>query len=173
LFLKTLYTEWRLLFYAVILFILAQTFFVYKGIENIPFFLYYMYGQTHPKKDSINIVLIKTKEGYFNPKKLSGREQEMLLNSVDYYVSLKKRGDGNKINIANRFSSISTRNYFEKMLCNDSAALKKFPQWWLSYYTQVVNPLGDSVTIVKSTVSTTYPYSKSSTDSVIFSLKVN
>jgi hypothetical protein len=146
---------------------------MYKGIQNIPFFLYYMYGQAHPKKDSINVVLIKTKDGYFNTKKLSGREQEILLNSVDFYVSLKNTGDGNKINIANRFSSVSTQKYFEKMLCNDSAALDKFPEWWLSYYKQVANPTADSVTVVKSSVSTSFPYKKSVTDSIIFSLKIN
>ncbi len=132
-----------------------------------------MYGQAHPKKDSINVVLLKTKNGYYNTKQLSGREQEMLVNPIGLYISLKNTGDGNKININNRFSSTTTKNYLYKMLCNDSEAVQQFPQWWLSYYKQIAKPKEDSVTVVKSSVSTTYPYLKSTNDSIIFSLKVN
>ncbi len=172
-FLQKIYKEWRLLFWAVLFFIAAQCFFMYKGISTIPFFLYYMYGQKHPKKQSIDVILLKTPTGYFNTNKLSGREQEMLLNPIDLYISLKTKGDGNTFNINHRFSSTSINNYFKKMLCNDSLSIEQFPTWWATYYKAVAKPLHDSVTVVKSSVSTTYPYLKLDKDSVIFKVKIN
>lgn len=144
---------------------------MYKGISNIPFFLYYMYGQNHPKKDSIDVILIKTPTGYYNTKNLSGREEELLLKTVDFYIKLKKGGDFNLLNIKNRFTSPQIKHFFEKAIGNDTISVKQFPAWWASYYKQIALPNQDSVTLVKSSISTTFPYLKSKTDSVIFTVK--
>jgi hypothetical protein len=173
LFLKRLYNEWRLLFWVVIFFAVGQASFMYKGIKNIPFFLYFMYGQKHPKQDNIDVLLIKTNNAYFNHQRLSGREQELLLNTINIYNNIKTKGDGTFINIDNRFSNANTKAYLHKMLCNDSVALQQFPNWWAGYFKQVSNIKNDSVTVVKSSVSTTYPYTKSPIDSIIFTVKIN
>jgi hypothetical protein len=173
LFLQQLYKEWRLLFWIVIAFIIGQCYFTYKGVKNVPFFLYYMYGQKHPKQQSIDVLLIKTSQGYYNHQQLSGREQELLLNTVNLYTNLKTKGDGTVINIDNRFINPDVKQYLYKMMCNDSTALQQFPQWWGNYFKQVSHISNDSVSVVKSIVSTTYPYTKLPTDSVIFSIKIN
>lgn len=131
-----------------------------------------MYGQNHPKKDSIDVILIKTPTGYYNTKKLSGREEELLLKTVEFYTKLRKGGDFNLLNINNRFSSVNVKHFFENAIGNDTTAVQQFPKWWVSYYKQIALPKEDSVTLVKSSVSTTFPYSKSLTDSVIFTVKI-
>ncbi|MBP6432688.1 MAG: hypothetical protein KA319_13060 [Ferruginibacter sp.] len=132
-----------------------------------------MYGQKHPKQKSIDVILIKTSQGYYNHQQLSCREQELLLNYISPYISLKIKGDGTFININNRFSNPALKQYLFKMLCNDSFALQQYPQWWGSYFKQVSHISNDSVSIVKSSVSTIYPYAKLPTDSVVFSIKIN
>lgn len=163
------------MFWVVMIFIPAQAFFMAKGIENIPFFLYHMYGQKHPPRDSIGVYLIKTSAGYYNHKKLSNREQEILMNAVSYYVNLKKAGDGINGSIQKRFGKIvsgSTYEYLQKHLANDSTAMAKFPQWWGRYFKSVSNNDEDSVSVVKAYVYSKPPYNKSLTDSLIFTIKL-
>ncbi|HQY11218.1 MAG TPA: hypothetical protein PK133_03365 [Ferruginibacter sp.] len=174
-FLKRLYNEWRSLFWALLLFMAAQLFFMAKGIENIPFFLYHMYGQVHPRKDSTAVYLVKTKEGYFNHKKLSSREQEMLLNPVIYYANLKKDGDGTVETVENRFGSVAgaqTMAYLQKQLGNDSLSLTRFPGWWGNYFRLVSKDAFDSVSVVRSYVYSKAPYHKAAADSLSFTVKL-
>ena len=146
-----------------------------KGIENIPFFLYYMYGQKHPAKDSTAVYLIKTADGYFDHKVLSNREQEILMNPVLYYSNLKQNGDGSFQNVKNRFGRIAgeaTIAYLEKQLCNDQSSIQRFPGWWGRYFSSITGNKYDSVSVVKSYVSSQPPYQKRETDSLIFTVKL-
>ncbi|MBK7434979.1 MAG: hypothetical protein IPI66_14555 [Chitinophagaceae bacterium] len=93
-FLKRLYTGWRPLFWLLLLLLLAQSFFMYKGIQNLPFFLYHMYSKEHRPQDSIPVYLLKTPYGYLDHKQLSNREEELFLNTVAYYQNLQRDGDG-------------------------------------------------------------------------------
>ena len=47
-------------------------------------------GKSTPKK-SIDVILLKTPTGYFNTNKLSGREQEMLLNYSTCFCNYKRK----------------------------------------------------------------------------------
>ncbi len=146
-----------------------------KAIENIPFFLYHMYSQEHRSKDSTPVYLIKTPLGYFNHKKLSAREQEVLTNSVSYYVNLKHDGDGINESIKKRFGKFVTGSgytYLEKHLSNDSSSMAKFPEWWGKYFRSVTKDDLDSVSVVKSYVYSVSPYNKAATDSLIFTIKL-
>ena len=174
--LKKIYTQWPLAFWAVLLFIVAQVFFMAKGIENVPFFLYHMYGQKHPPRDSIGIYLVKTTDGYFNHKKLSNREQEILMNSVSYYVNLRYAGhDGINESIKKRFEKILSGTgyeYLQKHLANDSVAIRNFPQWWSRYFSSVSNTHAGQVSVIKTYVYSKPPYHKSGTDSLIFTINL-
>ena len=90
-FLKRVYAEWRLLFWCLLLLMTAQFFFMAKGIENVPFFLYHMFSKDHQPVDSTAVYLVKTRDGYLNHKQLSNREDEMLMNSAAYYYRLKQK----------------------------------------------------------------------------------
>lgn len=155
--------------------IAAQLFFMGKTIENVPFFLYYMYGQPHPPKDSSVVYLIKTEEGYFNHKKLSSREQEMLMNPVIYYENLVKNGDGTFSNVEKRFTrwvDSSKIKYLNQQLANEPVSVATFPAWWGRYFKSVSETTCESVSVVKSFVYAKPPYHKAAHDSIIFSLKL-
>ena len=163
------------MFWAVVLFMTAQVFFMAKAIENIPFFLYHMYSKQHQPMDSIGVYLVKTPQGYFNHKQLSNREEEILMNSVSYYVNLKQRGDGIIQSIDKRFKRIvppAVFNYFIEHLYNDSTALERFPQWWASYFRSVAGDGNDSVSVIRSYVYPKEPYAKSIHDSLVFTVKI-
>jgi hypothetical protein len=164
-----------MLFWLVLVFLFAQAFFMAKGIENVPFFLYYMYGKKHPPRDSIGVYLIKTPQGYFNHKKLSNREQEILTNTVSYYVNLRRDGDGIGESVKKRFQKWVSASNYEYMLThlkNDSSSLASFPQWWGRYFQSVTNSGYDSVHVVKTYVYSKPPYHKFETDSLIFTVKL-
>ena len=175
-FVTRVYKEWRLLFWALVLFMAAQAFFMARGIENVPFFLYHMYSKDHRPTDSIGVYLIKGPYGlYLNHKQLSNREEEMLMNAIDYYVKLKQSGKNINETIEKRFrgrTSVAVYDYLQKQLTNDDAALTAFPQWWANYLHSVINNDAYYVSVVKSYVYALPPYNKSISDSLIFTVNL-
>jgi hypothetical protein len=163
------------LFWILVLFMAGQLFFMAKAIENVPFFLYHMYSRDQHGVDSTAVYLVKTPDGYFNHEKLSNREEEMLMNSVSYYVKLKQNGDGINESVKKRFGNIIKGTGYDNLLqqlSNDSSSLSRFPQWWSKYFQAVSKNKYDSVAVIKSYVYSGWPYHKSATDSLIFTVKL-
>ena len=157
----------------IVLFITAQFFFMYKGIQNIPFFLYHMYATPHFKQDSIRVVLIKTNKGYFNTFTISNRQAELLTNNIGYYLTLKNNQFKDPLNttvekrFSNRFSTAKFK-HLQQSIVNDSAAIARFPVWWQHYFESVNIEPYDSVSIVLSYVRYSPSFLKLQVDSVIF-----
>lgn len=174
-FFNRIYREWRPFFWLLLLLLAAQAFFMAKGIQNLPFILYNMYSRDHPPKDSIAVYLVKTPEGYFNHKQLSGREQEMLMNSIGYYDNLRRDGDGTEQSVTGRFKGRLPEwfcSYAVNTLCNGTVRMDRFPAWWGRYFRELEGDRFDSVTVVKSYVYRQAPFRKSATDSVLFTVKL-
>lgn len=172
-FITKVFNQWKAFFWVIIIACFAQFFFMAKGIENIPFFLYHMYGYAHQPMDSLKVILVKTPDGYLNPFELSGRESEMLMNNVMYYDQMKKQNWKDDLipTIYNRFSKrlpISTYNYLQKGLVNDSIALSKYTDWWQQYFNKVHCNSYDSVSVVLGYVYYYPGHIKSPIDSIIF-----
>jgi hypothetical protein len=172
-FLKQLYNQWRIMFYTVTVFIVAQAFFMYKGIENTPFFLYHMFSTPHIKKDSFPVQLIKTAGGYFNQYSVSNREAELLLNNVYAYQYLQQhQADPILPTVNSRFSNYTTENELQLIttrLCNDTVALKQFPNWWKQYFNSITNSTYTPNSLVSSYVHfNALSVTKSNSDSIIF-----
>lgn len=175
LFFKRIYREWRSLFWILLLLLLAQAGFMAKGIQNLPFFLYNMYSRDEQPRDSLAVYLVKTPQGYYNHKALSGREQEMLMNSIGYYDNLKRDGDGTEQTIDNRFKGRVPRKLYMQMkntLFNNIVRLDAFPTAWGRYYKEVGDTRFDSVSVVKSYIYRKSPFQKSPVDSVLFTVKI-
>lgn len=169
-FLQTLYRRWRGLFWVLLLLIAAQLFFMAKGIENIPFFLYNMYSQPHHPKDSATVYLIKTNTGYSNTKAWSNRQEELLMNSAGYWLTLLQKGDATASTVQQRLKGRLPEgwyNFIQKGLVNDSVTIAAFPGWWARYFTAQHSAVGP-VQLVQTTVSLRPPYGKSFVDSILF-----
>ena len=174
-FLKRVYKEWKVLFVAIILFISAQVFFTYKGIENIPFFLYHMFAFAHESKDSMTVILMKTTGGYIDPFQLSERESEILLNNISYYIKLKENNYKDYINqsIERRFKSNFSPRFYKyalQGLSNDSSSVNHYPNWWGQYFKTLYKQKYDSIQVVSGKVSYNPTFNKSAVDSVIFTI---
>jgi hypothetical protein len=170
-FLKRLYREWRVFFWVLLVLLLAQAFFMYKGIENAPFFLYHMYAQQHSHNDSATVLLAKTENGYFTNKSFSNRQEELLFNAAGYYLLLKASARDTILSVVkSRFGNRVPAGIYaviEQQLSNSSAAIDSFPAWWSRYFYSVSSTKG-RVWLVQSTVSLSPPYTKSPLDSIIF-----
>lgn len=154
-FLTKVYREWKLFFYVIIVFIAGQAFFMFKGIENVPFFLYHMFSTPHAPADSVHVLLVNTPHGYFNTNKLSGREREMLLNSANYYDESKQRNfqDPLVMTVRKRIAPIADSTelaQMEKKLVNQPAAFDEFPAWWLRYFNSIQGQRFDSVQVIST-----------------------
>lgn len=174
-FLPRLYREWKLLFWAVMIFVMCQLFSMYKGIENAPFFLYHMFGFAHPVKDSTPVLLIKTPKGYINPYQSSNRTAEMLLNNAAYYTYLQQNNYRDFIDesVERRFRGRLPEKTFQCIksgLVNDSNRVKTYPDWWKRYFISVYGSGYDSVSLVTSYVRYSPTFSKSPVDSVVFTV---
>ncbi len=174
-FLQRLYKEWRAFFYVVLVLVAAQLFFMYKGIENVPFFLYHMYSQRPAAVDSQEVYLVKTAEGYLIPKRMSNRQEELLMSAPAYYLSLCRSSRDTILPVVeSRFRGRLPQGIYQwtsAHLSNSPAALAAFPGWWASYFYAVHPQVKTPVQLVKTMVSARYPFAKSPIDSVIFSIK--
>ena len=153
------------------LLIVSQAFFMYKGIENIPFFLYDMFSFAHQPRDSFQVYLLKIPKGYINTKEWSGREEEILMNNISYYEKLQKGPDFINSAVERRFRNRFPEpmyNYLLKSLSNEHSAVLLYPGWWKKYYAAVEPGKYKVVQVVKSYVSYSPGLVKSPVDSVIF-----
>jgi hypothetical protein len=173
-FIKKLYRDWPVLCWVLLLLIGAQGYFMYKGIENVPFFLYHMYAGFDAAKDSQTVYFIKTPKGYVNARQFSSRQQELLYNSVGYYVSLKNSGrDTVQQVVQQRFAgrvSPGMYAYLQQSLGNGPAAIAQFPNWWGRYFHALQGNADGPVQVVQCRVSVRPPYAKSPNDSLIFTI---
>ena len=177
-FLQKVYKEWRLFFWVLVCFITCQLYFIYKGIENAPFFVYGMFAGVYPEKDSFNVLLIKTDKGLVSPFKLSNREAEMLTNNIPAYQQLKNNGGDSGLNktIYKRFNSfLSPQNYqfVFNGLSNNSSAVNNYPDWWSKYFQSASKEKFDTVSVIKSTVSYLPTFKKSTLEVIVFTVHPN
>jgi hypothetical protein len=173
-FIKRLFSEWRTLFWVVLVLILAQVFFMYKGIENIPFFLYHMYAQRHPHRDSATVLLVKTENSYISNKTFSNRQEELLFNAAGYWVSLKNSARDTILPVVeSRFKGRVPATVYAglvEQLSNNNAAIDSFPAWWSRYFYSIRPKTPGQAWLVQSRVSLNPPYLKSPADSILFTI---
>ena len=175
-FLKQLYHQWRAMFWVVLLLIAGQFFFMLKGIENSPFFLYNMFSTVHKNKERTPIYLIKTNTGYFNPFTKSNRTAELLTNNLDlyYYMQQHQYKDPILATVQKRFGNkISTKQLKNLVnnICNDSLATAAYPMWWANYFSSIQQGEIKATEIVKTTVEYNTSLQKSNIDSTLFLLQ--
>jgi hypothetical protein len=172
-FVQRLYREWRPLCWALLLLLAAQVFFMYKGIENVPFFLYHMYAGAHPGADSQTVYWVKTPAGYVNNRHFSNRQQELLYNTLGYFAALRHSPRDTVLQVVEaRFGGRVSPGLYRHMvgsLANGPAAIDSFPAWWGRYFRSVYPGQGP-VQVVQGRVSLHPPFRRSPIDSILFTI---
>ena len=169
-YLKRLYREWPLVFWLIMAGSAAQVYSMFKGIENVPFFLYHMYSKKHEAQDSIEVFILKTPYGFLNHKELSNREEELLMNSAMYYSRLRQSGDGTAEAVEKRFKqrvSKGAYQYLVGQLVNSNEAMDRFANWWTHYLRTVTGDKYRALILIRSYVYSKAPYRKSDSDFII------
>ena len=174
-FVSKIYKEWRSFFWMVITFLVGQFYFVAKGIETIPFFLYHMFSAPHPASDTVVVMLVKTPNGYLNLSKSGGRAVEMLMNNTALYNERLYTGSTDPLTstVNNRFRDrvgSNTFQYLEHSLLNHRDDFAAYPEWWKRYYEQVHRWSSDSVSLVSSKVYFKPFFHQSDIDSIVFTV---
>jgi hypothetical protein len=132
-FFKRLYREARILFFVILLAVLGQAFFMWKGVEHVPFFLYHMFGFAHERKAAYPVLVVRYGGTDVSPYSLSNREAELIFNTVDRYLRLREQGDYLAPLVEQRFRHRWLQTWqpiAQQRLLNDSLDMAAFPAWW-------------------------------------------
>ena len=177
-FLRQLYRRWRFLFWVVLAWMTAQVFFMVKGIENVPFFIYSMFSTPHLARTSYPVVLMRSEKGYVDPFQFSNRQVELLINNIPFYSDMRQKGYADDINptiekrFAGRVPPQKLRNIYAR-LSNDSLRISAYPAWWQRYFQRIAPKDLNAVSLVSTSVRfTPRGFEKASEDSLIFTAKI-
>jgi hypothetical protein len=157
-FLAALYKKWKLMFWAVIMFIIAQAFFMFKAVETVPFFLFNMYSTKQKNFDTSYYNTVYVNGQIFPLDHLSGREREILLGSLAYYRKLKTRRflATDSATIAGRFLNKLPPGWYNlayERLTNKTVTDSIFLNWWTRYLSKISGQKPDSFTIIQSRIA--------------------
>lgn len=156
-FLKQLYSRWKVMFYIVAGFIFIQVFIMYKRVETIPFFIFDLYsGKAQASNSGVRISYYLDGK-YFDTRQLSSRENETLIGSYDYYLALKSNQfyATDTMTIHNRFFGRVPNKLYQiifNRLTNKEVNDSVYLNWWRRYFEQVAGHPVKSISRVSSTL---------------------
>lgn len=120
----------KILFGALLLFVLGQGFFSYKEVENLPFFNYGMYSEPAQVQDLYTTISVyDEKNQYVNLyEKKGARFWQYQLSYYKQFVAQNYQDPSLKT-IQSRFGSTPFSNYLKKHLSNDRNAALDFSEF--------------------------------------------
>jgi hypothetical protein len=120
------------------------------------------------------VYAIRTGNGYFNTKRLSNREYELLIGSVENYAKLKSLGDQTSLLVKKRFNSLGNKAvvFADNQLVNDSQSIQKYSRWWARYFSEVTGKRNEIVSLASFDLAFTPQLSRLSPDSTLFTIKL-
>ena len=151
LFLIRIYRENKFLFYIFCLFCTGQIFFLWKGVETTPFYLYGMYSAKQYPKESYRIFIIEINGKEFNYDKLPSANREMTISSLEHYCALDENNFRDTIlpAVEKRFKGKFSEKNFQIMasrITNDSTDKIPYQDWLKDYLTQTT---GEEISSLK------------------------
>jgi hypothetical protein len=124
----------KALFSFFVLFILAQLFFTYKGVENTPFFHYGMYSSPHPAQPSYTVYRIEIDTTPVQSWSFFDAQRELVYNTISKYDDLKQHNFIDPLDkvITKRFSG-TTADSLRAALLNNAKMDTPYQKWLFSY----------------------------------------
>ncbi len=157
-FLKQVYAQSKLIFYLILIFCLGQLLFLYRGVENTPFFLYGMYSEKKQTEQQYNYNIIQIDGKEFDPEKLPFGSHEMVLSTLDRYCFLDKVNFNDTISsvVSKRFKSRISEGHFNVLvgrLTNGPADKICYQRWLKKYLAQATGGTIRSLKIYRGNFS--------------------
>lgn len=105
LFLYRVYRQSKLLFWAMMVFIIGQGFFTWKGVDTMPFYNWGMFSGRFPDKEQYEVLYINVDGRYVPLTKLPRTKLNVLEKAIRYYLLMEENGfrDGMDGVIESRF----------------------------------------------------------------------
>lgn len=135
LFLVRLFKINKPLFWGVILFILGQIYFTYKGVETFPFFNYGMYSARFEHQDTLTEYRIYINQELLNKKETKSINLSFIKNNIEYYDQLKNNQfhDLNEKTINDKVQNDWLKKTLQQSIINNGNTIESFPNWLHSY----------------------------------------
>lgn len=141
-FLIEVYHKNKSLFLLFVLFILGQSFFSYKGIQNFPFMLYGMYSAPMTVKDQYSTFRLKVNGEWLDPHTQAYCPDEFLQYQWRTYHFLSQHKDPVQRTIKSRFGSRLNKeqlDFFFEQLSNDQEAVDAYLPWLSQYLERIMD----------------------------------
>ena len=142
-FLKKVYNENKFLFYLFSFFCLGQFFFLFKGVETTPFYLYGMYSEKETPQKEYSIFIIEVNDKEFNYDALPAANREMIISSLEHYFALDQNNFYDTIlpTVEKRFNgkvSEEKNQIIVSRLTNDSTDKAPYQKWLKNYLAETM-----------------------------------
>lgn len=153
LFFIKLWNTSKVLFIGVLLFVLGQAFFTYKGILNFPFFPFEMYAhpQPTPRKSSLYHIYINGKT--LNYTELPNWTEGNILNTIKFYQKYQAGNNWARTVWLQRFSKPDTD--FKELIYNrlvpSPSQVDRYPEWLASYIQELTNTSVVNLKVIQKT----------------------
>ena len=133
-FLSRVFEKDKTLFVVFMLFIVCQSFFTYKHIENTPFFHYGMYSAIHHTQQIYTVYNILIDNKPIRSLDFTDGQREMVYNTIAYYDGLKQLDFKDSLNkvISKRLSG-HRAEYARTRLLNNSQMDTPYQKWLFQY----------------------------------------
>ena len=133
-FLHQLYQKDRPVFVLILLFIIGQTFFTYKHVENTPFFHFGMYSSIHQPHQTYTVYNISVSENPVRSLDFHDSQRELVYNTIASYDGLKQLGFKDSLDkvISKRLSGPNA-SYARSVLLNNAQMDTPYQKWLFQY----------------------------------------
>lgn len=137
-YLTQLYKRRRPLFFVVLAFCVGQGFFMVKGVETVPFFLFGMYSEPMPEQVMYSGIMVEEDGEALDLSSLPGLRKDMIITPVERYLLLSQQQFEDPILpvVRKRFEDhVPASTYFtlREHLSNAPADRPAFYAWFRSY----------------------------------------
>ena len=147
----------KLLFSVIVLFVVFQIFFTYKGVESFPFLNYGMYSEYFSPNTKNTCYQISIDN---QPIKLTDQwdlERSIIESTLGYYDGLKSNNFQDTLSkvIDRRFKYlVDTKfyNYLNASLLNDKNKVATYPRWLMQYMADMRMVNQPKIVVLKNTV---------------------
>jgi len=136
-FLGKLFFRNKPLFWLVLVFIIGQGFFTYKGVQTLPFFHFGMYSEVFAPKDHYELLSIYLDSMKIDQKNSNGIPFDFVIETLEYYQGLQQLQFKDPIlatinkRFENRVGEITLSNITSR-LANDSRDAENYKEWLMN-----------------------------------------
>ncbi len=167
-YLKELRKNYKKLYFFVLLFIVGQVFFTYKGVETFPFFNYGMYSGEESNPSIISYYLIYNDTILLNDAFRTQLHKDMVMNTLKGFDQINTKDSLVQIAIDGRMKDAKMNTLFKNRLLNSSLSRDSFKPWLRHYLSETLNTDIQHLKVIKLSIHKINGFQKQQTTLIDF-----